>query len=61
VAYKNKQLMEKIIFENSFRYHTKKEGYPNLSSDINKLGAISGQKHYKIQLLIVSKLKGEDL
>jgi len=42
VSYKNKQLMEKIIFENSFRYHTKKEGYPNLSSDINKLGAISG-------------------
>ena len=61
MSYKNKQLMEKIIFENSFRYHTKKEGYLNICSDINKLGAISGQKHYKIQLLIVSKLKGEDL
>jgi len=53
--------MKKIMFESSFRYHTKKEGYLNICSDINKLGAISGQKHYKIQLLIVSKLKGEDL
>jgi hypothetical protein len=40
VDYKNKQLMEKIMFENSFRYHTKKEGYPSLSSDINKLDEI---------------------
>ena len=59
--YKNEQLTEKIMFESFFRYHTKKEGYPNICSDINKLGEISGQKHYKIQLLIVSKLKGEDL
>jgi hypothetical protein len=38
VDYKNKQLMEKIMLESSLRYHTKKEGYPNLSSDINELG-----------------------
>ena len=36
--YKNKQLIEKIMFESSFRYNTKKEGYPNLSSDITELG-----------------------
>jgi hypothetical protein len=35
--YKNKQLSRKSIFANSCRYHTKKEGYLNLSSDINKL------------------------
>jgi hypothetical protein len=29
------------MFESSFRYHTKKEGYPNLSSDINKLDEIA--------------------
>jgi hypothetical protein len=40
VNYKNKQLSRKSIFESSFRYHTKKEGYPNLSSDINELGDI---------------------
>lgn len=36
--YKNKELMEKIMFKSSFGYHTKKEGYLNLCSDINKLG-----------------------
>jgi hypothetical protein len=40
VDYKNKQLMEKIMFENSFRYHAKKEGYLNLCSDINELYGI---------------------
>jgi hypothetical protein len=37
VGYKNKQLMETIMFENSFKYHTKKERYPYLSMDINEL------------------------
>lgn len=45
--YKNKQLMKKIMFESSFRYHAKKEGYPNLSSDINKLGARALGKRIK--------------
>jgi hypothetical protein len=40
VDYKNKQLMEKIMFESSLRYHTKKEGYLNSSWDINELHAI---------------------
>jgi hypothetical protein len=44
VAYKNKQLMKKIMFESSFGYHIKKEGYLNLSSDINKLGEIHKEK-----------------
>jgi hypothetical protein len=39
--YKNEQLTEKIMFESFFRYHTKKEGYPNICSDINKLGEIA--------------------
>jgi hypothetical protein len=48
VNYKNKQLIEKIIFESSFRYHTKKEGYPSLSSDINELCEIPNPaKNYK--------------
>jgi len=42
VNYKNKQLREKIMFESSFRYLTKKEGYLNLSSDINKLAEFAG-------------------
>jgi hypothetical protein len=29
------------MFENSCRYHTKKEGYLNLCLDINKLGEIA--------------------
>jgi len=41
VNYKNKQLTEKIVFESSFRYHTKKEGRLNLCPDINKLGDIA--------------------
>ena len=40
MSYKNKQLMKKIMFESSLRYHAKKEGYLNLCSDINELGAI---------------------
>jgi hypothetical protein len=43
VNHKNKQLSRKNIFASSFRYHTKKEGYPSLSSDINKLCEIPAQ------------------
>jgi hypothetical protein len=40
VNYKNKQLMEKIMFASSFTSHIKKEGYPSLSSDIKELDEI---------------------
>ena len=45
--YKNKQLIEKIMFESSFRYHTKKEGYQNLCSDINELYKTSFSRFVK--------------
>jgi hypothetical protein len=41
---KNKQFVGKIMSASSFRYHTKKEGYPNLCSDINELGKIHKEK-----------------
>jgi hypothetical protein len=40
VNYKNKQLREQRVTVSFSKYHIKKEGYPNLSSDINKLDSI---------------------
>ena len=58
--YKNKQLMKKIMFESSFRYHTKKEGYLNLCSDIKELGEnintpITYQGNMQIYIMEVRK------
>jgi hypothetical protein len=40
--YKNKQLMEKIIFKSSFRYHTKIKEHPSLGLDMRELSTIEG-------------------